>query len=465
MLDYLNLPNLKTLKVQDIGEHEILVDVEGGARPARCPDSSCASEHLVGNGSKTVVIRDIPRDGKRVLVRLKRRRVKCAICSRTASFHVNAFHPDRQMTIRLLLSIQQACLQETCASLSRRTGVDEGTVRAISKAHIAHLDRSLGFGVPSVLGLDEFKIYGRPSAILTNIEAKTIYDVLETRTAVHLRPALEQIAASGQLEVVVTDMFEAYLRLLGQIAPRTPVVIDRFHVVRMANDAMERVRRRVQLRLAPEERKRLKRERGVFLSNAADLMPEAVALRDGWFGAAPELRAAYEAKEAFHAIYHAASRDAAERAFLLWRETLSDPGKRDFMPAGYAFNAHRVPILNYFEHRYTAGFTESVNRLAKDINRLGRGYSWEVLRARLLHHKYARDQGVRKIKRRVIDGLFATYATGNLTGSGLRYRWDIVESCWGADVTTLLAAIRDFPDYPPADPGEEDFNLSRVAAG
>ena len=258
MLDYLNLPNVKTLRVHDVDEQEILVDVEGGVRPTRCPDVNCSGEHLVGNGSNTVVIRDIPRDGKWVWIRLRRRRVKCTICGRTASFHVNAFHPDRQMTIRLVLSIQQACLQETCASLSRRIGVDEGTIRDIAKAHIAHLDRSLSFGVPSVLGLDEFKIYGRPSAILTNIEARTIYDVLETRTAVHLRPALEQIAASGQLEVVVTDMFEAYLRLVGQIAPRTPVVIDRFHVVRMANDAMERVRRRVQVRLAPEERKRLK---------------------------------------------------------------------------------------------------------------------------------------------------------------------------------------------------------------
>ena len=460
MLDYLNLPNVKTLRVHDVDEQEILVDVEGGVRPTRCPDVNCSGEHLVGNGSNTVVIRDIPRDGKWVWIRLRRRRVKCTICGRTASFHVNAFHPDRQMTIRLVLSIQQACLQETCASLSRRIGVDEGTIRDIAKAHIAHLDRSLSFGVPSVLGLDEFKIYGRPSAILTNIEARTIYDVLETRTAVHLRPVFEQIAASGQLEVVVTDMFEAYLRLVGQIAPRTPVVIDRFHVVRMANDAMERVRRRVQVRLAPEERKRLKRERGVFLSNAADLLPEAVALRDAWFGEAPELRAAYEAKEAFHTIYHAASRDAAERAFLLWRETLSDPGKRDFMQAGYAFSTHRVPILNYFEHRYTAGFTESVNRLAKDINRLGRGYSWEVLRARLLHHKYARDQGARKIKRRVIDDLFATYATGRITGAGLRDRWEMVEDRWGVHVPTLLAAIRDFPDYRPADPGEEEFNLS-----
>jgi len=31
-------------------------------------------------------------------------------------------------------------------------------------------------------------------------------------------------------------------------------------------------------------------------------------------------------------------------------------------------------------------------------------------------------------------------------------------------VPTLLAAIRDFPDYRPAEPGEEDFNFSLIEA-
>ena len=66
----------------------------------------------------------------------------------------------------------------------------------------------------------------------------------------------------------------------------------------------------------------------------------------------------------------------------------------------------------------------------------------------------------RKIKKRVIDDLFATYATGRISGAGLRDRWEMVEDRWGVHVPTLLAAIRDFPDYRPADPGEEEFNLS-----
>ncbi|RAR58581.1 transposase [Onishia taeanensis] len=43
-------------------------------------------------------------------------------------------------------------------------------------------------------------------------------------------------------------------------------------------------------------------------------------------------------------------------------------------------------MLTYFETDIpiTNAFTESINRLAKDKNRDGRGYSFEVMRARML---------------------------------------------------------------------------------
>lgn len=44
-------------------------------------------------------------------------------------------------------------------------------------------------------------------------------------------------------------------------------------------------------------------------------------------------------------------------------------------------------MLTYFETDtpITNAFTESINRLAKDKNRDGRGYSFEVMRARILY--------------------------------------------------------------------------------
>ena len=50
-------------------------------------------------------------------------------------------------------------------------------------------------------------------------------------------------------------------------------------------------------------------------------------------------------------------------------------------------------LFSYFEQPITNAYTESVNRLAKDMNCMGRGYSLEVIRARMLYDGKARKDG------------------------------------------------------------------------
>lgn len=38
----------------------------------------------------------------------------------------------------------------------------------------------------------------------------------------------------------------------------------------------------------------------------------------------------------------------------------------------------------YFDHRITNAYTESLNSLIRVVNRLGRGYSFDALRAKIL---------------------------------------------------------------------------------
>lgn len=44
----------------------------------------------------------------------------------------------------------------------------------------------------------------------------------------------------------------------------------------------------------------------------------------------------------------------------------------------------RTEILAFFDHPITNGYTEALNGATKVINRMGRGYSFEVLRGRVL---------------------------------------------------------------------------------
>jgi hypothetical protein len=56
-------------------------------------------------------------------------------------------------------------------------------------------------------------------------------------------------------------------------------------------------------------------------------------------------------------------------------------------------DSHYEDIFNYFDCPITNGYTEAMNGVMKAANRMGRGYSYEVIRAKLLFSKIARQSG------------------------------------------------------------------------
>lgn len=69
-------------------------------------------------------------------------------------------------------------------------------------------------------------------------------------------------------------------------------------------------------------------------------------------------------------------------------------------------------ILGYFDHPLTNAYTESLNNLIRVMNRLGRGYSFEALRAKILFsegaHKIVKPRP--KFERRVMERESIGYA-------------------------------------------------------
>ena len=72
------------------------------------------------------------------------------------------------------------------------------------------------------------------------------------------------------------------------------VVFDRFHVERLASDAVDEVRRSEQRRLAPADAKALKGTRYALLRHPARLKPEAARRLEGLRGENRSLDRAYE---------------------------------------------------------------------------------------------------------------------------------------------------------------------------
>ncbi len=97
-----------------------------------------------------------------------------------------------------------------------------------------------------------------------------------------------------------------------------------------------------------------------------------------------DMTKAHQAKERFYDIYEAPSRSEADRRYKEWDTGLDPEIRSIFAPLLTAFRNWEDSILAYFDHWVTNACTESANNLIRAVQRMRLGYSFDVLRARIL---------------------------------------------------------------------------------
>lgn len=183
------------------------------------------------------------------------------------------------------------------------------------------------------------------------------------------------------LQVVSMDMWSVYRQVAHAEFPGRLIVADRFHVVRMATDAMERARKAVRKTLAENIRLKLKDDRNVLLVRGGKLNQAGQEKLAEWTTMFPLLGAAYTTKETFHDIYAHADKQTAMDAARSWLSSIPPQVEPYFRETKDALQSWWDEIFNYYDASITNGYTDSANRLAQDMNRMGRGYSFDVIRA------------------------------------------------------------------------------------
>lgn len=445
--DILNLPHVRAVGIEEHKTHYVISAV-GAVEPTACP--ACTSTALHRHGTKQQSFMDTPMHGKRVELRFERRRYRCTSCGKTMLETLPSMDSKRQMTSRLLAYIEQRCVQSTFAEVSREVGVDDKTIRHVFDDYTARTREALIFETPRVLGIDELKIVGEYRCMLTNIEANSVFDLLRSRKKADLVPYFRYLKDKQKIEIVTMDMWSVYRQVVAAQLPGRMVVVDKFHVLRMANDALERVRKRIRRELAPKTRIKMKNERFVLLKRLRDLSEEERDALQGWGELYPALAAAHAAKESFFGIYEQPDRKSAEEAARAWEGNLEPLIAGEFRETLGALKSWWTEIFNIFETPVTNAYTESVNRLAKDVNRMGRGYSFDVIRARLLFDQDAREPTksvVRTKVRRPVqeksDGLVHLF--GTFKPSPTRFETVVEERIieYGPHIPTLCRLLEE----------------------
>jgi len=154
-------------------------------------------------------------------------------------------------------------------------------------------------------------------------------------------------------------------------------VYDRFHVIKLYNEKLSDLRRRLFNETKDADiRSLLKGTRWLLLKNEENLNNEK-GERDRLeraLQANRPLMIAYYLKEELRRIWECIDRNAGEAALDRW--LLAAESSEVGMLAKFAktLRSHRVGILNYYEHRITTGALEGTNAKIRVMQRKAYGF-------------------------------------------------------------------------------------------
>lgn len=348
-------------------------------------------ERLYRHGTDDVSFRDIPSFGKQVEITVRVQRWRCRECGTTANQPLPGMDSRRRMTERCIEWIADRGIVETFSSVARHVGVDEKTVRNICipafKERLAARVRDHGeykLGVPFIIGIDELMLDGQMRAIFMDIGRSRILDIIDGHRKWQVARWLSQQPDRTGIQVVAIDMAVPYRDVVKALLPQASIVIDKFHVIRCANQALDQVRNRARRSATGAGRRNPWRGQRL-LRRRADRLSEAQAFEvDGITANNPLVADAYRTKESFLDIWKENTRADAERLFDEWRAAIPEPVAREFGKVGNMVERWRKEVFAYFDCGITNAVTENRNSLIKTLYRSGRGYTFDVIRAKAL---------------------------------------------------------------------------------
>ena len=80
--------------------------------------------------------------------------------------------------------------------------------------------------------------------------------------------------------------------------------------------------------------------------------------------------------------------DEGHLRYSQWRHRCMSSNSKDaYKDLVRAVDNWHVEIFNYFDKRLTNAYTESINSIIRQVERMGRGYSFDALRAKILFNE------------------------------------------------------------------------------
>ena len=360
----LNLEDVIITNVENISE-EVHIYLELPRTKHRCPACGGLTDRV--HDYRMQIIKDVPL-GRTTLLHMRKRRYRCDCGKRF--YEKNAFLPRYyRSTSRLIAEIITAFRETVSASKI-------GAQFHVSGATAMRYFKCVSFRpskLPEVLSIDEFKGNSggqKYNSIIVDAKNHKVIDILPNRFENDLIHYFAQFPSKTGVKYFVCDMNPHFREVAKTCFPKAAVVADRYHVIRQAYWAMERVRKNEQSKLSDRFRKYFKKSRYLLMKPMEKLSEEEMDKLALMFEIAPRLADAYRLKNEFLKVIRSDSSKTGKPKLVDWLTAVEVMNLPEFGDCTKAYRNWFQEILNSMDVPWSNGFIEGCNNKTKVLKRV-----------------------------------------------------------------------------------------------
>jgi transposase len=174
---------------------------------------------------------------------------------------------------------------------------------------------------------------------------------------------------ASRIKEACIDMSAAYMKGVTENLTEAEITFDKFHAVKLVNDAVDQVRR-----AESRDRPQLKYSRYLWLMNESRLSVEQSLSLEALCSMNLKTARAYRIRLAFQDIYSCPSRDWAELVLNRWYSWAIRSRLEPIKKVARTVKRHRDGILRWFDSKIANGLIEAINSLVQAAKAKARGY-------------------------------------------------------------------------------------------
>jgi transposase len=336
----------------------------------------------------------VPLWGIAVVLLYRMRRIDCPDCGvkvECVPFAAGKSPISRSLALFLADWAKVLSWQETARRFRTNWHQVFASVRYVVEWGLSRRDLS---GVTAI-GIDEVH-FGKGQKYLTVVyqlcgDVRRLLFVTKRNDSAALEAIFDEAGEAWCLGIthVCTDMWRAYRKVIEKRLLNAMHILDRFHIVKLLNDAVDLVRRQEAAKLRKQGVDLLKGMKYVFLKRPENLTEhQEAALKEvmdkRWLASVR----AWLWKEKFQLFWEYTSPYWARRYLRRWCKGAMRSRLKPLKKFVGTIRRHEDLIMNWFEAQkaYSSGAVEGMNRKINLITRKAYGYrSYEVLKIALFH--------------------------------------------------------------------------------